>query len=224
MIHPGELSDLTEIVIEARREISALRREVANMVKVGVVCDVDATKGYRLEFGTREGEKKKTAWLPHPEQGGDARSWVPLTVGEICTLIGPPGDVRQSVLIRSGFSDTFKQPSSDLKENVFDYGKSRITVREEEIREETVVHNTITEESINERSEKEINQRAEKKVAIMGLEEIKIQAKDTAYTLHTDKDGVMLARKSILIRAPSVTISMSDPGPIDDVVPKEEST
>jgi hypothetical protein len=128
-----EFESLLDMLMETRRELAAVKRELSLAVKVGVVSDVDAEKGYRLEFGTLDGKKKKTAWLPHPEHGGDALSWVPLSVGQIVTQIGPPGDPRQSVLLRSGFTDQYKQPSKKLDENVFEYGKSKVTVRKERV-------------------------------------------------------------------------------------------
>lgn len=127
----SEFNALLEMLMETRREVAALRRELSNAIKVGVVSDVDAEKGYRLSFGTQNGSIKKTAWLPHPEHGAEAKSWVPLSVGQIVALLGPPGDPRQAVLLRGGFTDAYKAPSSNLDENVFEYGDSKVTIKKD---------------------------------------------------------------------------------------------
>lgn len=129
MIPQSEFGDLVGIVVDMRREIAQLKRELANMVKVGTVSDVDAKKGYRLDFGQDEnGQPKKSAWLPHPESGGAAKSWIPLSVGQTAAMVTPPGDTRQGFLVRGGFSDKNPQPSENTDENVFTFGPWRISL------------------------------------------------------------------------------------------------
>lgn len=134
MIPQSEFGDLVGIVVDMRREIAQLKRELANMVKVGTVSDVDAKKGYRLDFGQDEnGQPKKSAWLPHPESGGAAKSWIPLSVGQTAAMVTPPGDTRQGFLVRGGFSDQNPQPSENTNENVFTFGQVKIEIRDAEV-------------------------------------------------------------------------------------------
>lgn len=202
----NDRDELVEIINEMRADIAQLRRDMANMVRIGTVSDTDAEKGYRLQFSTDDGsDPKKSPWLPHPEQGGGATSWVPLWKGQVVTTVSPPGDPRQALLMRGGFTDAYQQPSKVLTDNVFEYDKSRMTVRKDEIRAVTVT----------------LNKRAQETANLMGVDAVKIQGKNQMIKSHTDKDQLMLARRSILIQAPSVTISLSDPGSIEDVVKEE---
>jgi len=129
----SDIDVLTELLIEVRREIAELRRVQANMIRTGTVAEVDAAKGYRVNLGADDqGEPKLSPWLPHPEAGGDLLSWAPLTVGQVVTLLGSPGDPRKAVLLRSGFTDQFEAPSQDLEENRIKYGDYTAVVKKEE--------------------------------------------------------------------------------------------
>ncbi len=128
----SDITALTEMLIEVRREIAELRREAANMIRTGTVAAVDPARGYRVDIGPDDqGQPKLTPWLPHPEAGGDLLSWAPLTVGQVVTLLGSPGDPRKAVLLRSGFTDQFQAPSQDIEENMLEYGRSKVIVRKE---------------------------------------------------------------------------------------------
>ncbi len=128
------LDDIIAELIDLRREVATLKRDLAASHRAGTVCDVDAEKGYRLQFGLDEkGEPKKSPWLPHPEQGADSKSWVPLAVGQVCMLVSPPGDPRKAFLMRGGFCDQYGPPSESLEEDVFERGNSRLEVRKNDI-------------------------------------------------------------------------------------------
>lgn len=128
----SDITALTEMLIEVRREIAELRREAANMIRTGTVAAVDPARGYRVDIGPDDqGQPKLTPWLPHPEAGGDLLSWAPLTVGQVVTLLCSPGDPRKAVLLRSGFTDQFRAPSQNLEENVVRYGQSTVVMRKE---------------------------------------------------------------------------------------------
>lgn len=131
MFSAEEFLDLVAIVVDLKREVAQLKREIAGMVKVGSVEEADAQKGYRLNFGADEnGRAKLSPWLPHPEAGGKAKSWFPLSKGQVVAMMTPPGDPRQGFLLRDGFTDRYAQPSQNLDENVFEYGDVRVEIRE----------------------------------------------------------------------------------------------
>ena len=113
-------------------DLQMLKTAVGNMLKVGPIEEIDAEKGYRLKLGTApDGSPYLSPWYPHPEAGGDAKSWVPLSKGQVVGVLNPSGDPRQGTLLRSGFSDKFPQPSTDLAENKFTYGNVAVRVLED---------------------------------------------------------------------------------------------
>lgn len=128
------VAELMTELRELRFEVSSMKRDMAAMNRVGFVSDVDAAKGYRLQFGEDDkGAPIKSPWLPHPEQGGDILSWVPLAKGQIAMLVSEPGDTRKAFLLRGGFAGAFKQPSQDLGEAVLAFGDVRISVRKDKV-------------------------------------------------------------------------------------------
>lgn len=130
----SSISDLTDLVIDLRRRIATLERDVARN-KIGTVCDIDPAKGYRLQFGADEdGQPKKSAWLPHPEQGGEARTWMPMSLGQAAMLVSSPGDSRKAILVRGGFAGAFGPPSQSMDEVVLaDFGEARVLVKRDRI-------------------------------------------------------------------------------------------
>ena len=135
MIAPGAFQELVDNYFDLRNRLAQLERDMQRSFKPGRVHAVDPDKGVRLDFGPDEnGEPKLSAWLPHPEQGGEATSWVPPTVGQSLLMVTPPGsDTRKAFLVRAGYCDEFTAPVRKLDENVFDFGECRLTVRRNEI-------------------------------------------------------------------------------------------
>ena len=120
---------LVDLIHANSRQIETVKHMLAGLVRTGTVSDLDQQKGYRLDWGDDgEGGRWKSPWYPHPESGGDAKTWVPLSKGQTVTSINPTGDPRQGFLIRGGFSDGNPQPSQNLQENVFAFGNVRIEV------------------------------------------------------------------------------------------------
>lgn len=135
---------LIDLLHDNSRQIEVIKHMLANFARTGTVSDVDAKKGYRLDWGDDgDGGRWKSPWYPHPEQGGAAKSWVPLSVGQTVTSINPTGDPRQGFLIRGGFSDQNAAPSQAMNESVFTIGDVRITVKNGSI-EASVGGNTMT--------------------------------------------------------------------------------
>lgn len=104
---------------ELLQAVADLKMRVSTMVQVGLISDMDAVNGYRLEFGDDGvGGTRKSPWLPHPESGGEASTWMPLSKGQIMAMIAPGGDPRQAFLVRAGFGGDNHPPSQDLGEVV----------------------------------------------------------------------------------------------------------
>lgn len=199
----SDIDDLTGLLIDARREIAELRRTIANTVRVGTVAETDAAKGYRLDFGIDDrGQPKLSPWLPHPEQGAASRSWVPLAVGQVVTMLCPSGDPRQGVLLRAGFCDRFEAPSQALDEVVFDYGDSRIEVRKDDIKLKASALRRDVAESDDVKA---------KVLRFMGIDRILMQARNTMLHLFTKGDVLIEARNSITLMAPVVNIVQQPP-------------
>lgn len=128
--------ELIEQIIELRREVATIKRDLASSTRVGTVSDVDPEKGYRLAFGEDdEGNPKKSPWLPHPDSGGEFKTWRPLSVGQIAMLISPPGDPRKAMMVRDGgFSGENPAPSQALDEYVIgEIGAAKIVMKEDRI-------------------------------------------------------------------------------------------
>lgn len=125
---------MLDVIVGMKTDIEMLKTGFGRALTVGPVAEVDAVRGYRLDLGQgSDGERFLSPWYPHPESGGDARSWVPMVPGQIVGVINPTGDPRRGVLFRGGFSGDYPPPSNDLGENVFTIGNVRIAVTGSEV-------------------------------------------------------------------------------------------
>lgn len=119
IVGEADFHDLLALAKNQAVELAELRRQFSNMIRPGVVEELDPQKGYRLSWGQDEqGQKILSPWYPHPEAGGANKTWSPLTKGQVMTAINPGGDPRQGFLIQGGFTDQFKAPSQSLDETV----------------------------------------------------------------------------------------------------------
>lgn len=110
---------LRDLLRELVADVADLKHRLAQMIQVGPVVDADAAKGYRLDLGVdAQGETRKSPWLPHPDSGGAASTWMPLSKGQIAALLAPGGDLRQAFMVRNGFGGGNDPPSQDLGEVV----------------------------------------------------------------------------------------------------------
>lgn len=125
----SDFAELLRIVERMSRELRELKHLTENTVREAVVDEVDAKKGYKLDFGKDEnGKPIPSTWLPHPEQGGAFKTWRPSSKGQIVYVLSPGGDQRRAFLVpKGGFSDDNPAPSEKLDENVETFGKVRTT-------------------------------------------------------------------------------------------------
>lgn len=124
------MNEIIEQVLAHGRAIEDIQIRLHNMLRVGPITDRDPVKGYRIDMGPdTEGGPVKSAWLPHPESGGEARTWMPLSGGQIMAMLSPGGDLEQAFLMRAGFGGGIDPPSQDHGEVVLiDFGSIRISV------------------------------------------------------------------------------------------------
>jgi phage baseplate assembly protein gpV len=124
-----DFEELLAEVVALRAELSETRTAMRNMVRTGTVEKRDADKGYRLNWGKDDkGATIMSPWYPHPESGGAAKTWLPLSEGQIVTAINPGGDFRQGFLVRGGFSDQNPKPGFELTQNGFTFGNVRVEI------------------------------------------------------------------------------------------------
>lgn len=114
---------------EALREISELKRVVANMMRIGTVHAIDPAKGtVRLKYGEANGQPILGPEIPWMEQGGALKSWKPPAVDQLMISFNPVGDQRQGMALNAAFSNQNAAPSSKGDENVLTFGPWRITL------------------------------------------------------------------------------------------------
>lgn len=114
---------------EALREISELKRVIANMMRIGTVHAIDPAKGtVRLKYGEVNGQPILGPEIPWMEQGGALKSWKPPAVGQTMMSFNPVGDQRQGMAFNGAFSNQNAAPSANGNENALTFGPWRITL------------------------------------------------------------------------------------------------
>lgn len=128
------MSELIKIIIEMRQEIAELKRQAARD-QIGTVVARDPEKGYRVQVGLDDdGRPKLTAWLPHPDRGGEFTTWRPLSIGQTVMVKTPHGDPRKAIIEPCGFNGQFLAPSESFDEVVIgNIGDARITMKKDRI-------------------------------------------------------------------------------------------
>lgn len=104
--------------------IGELSRQIANLIRVGVVIDKD--------FSDPDAPRVKVAvsgfesdWLPFgADRAGNTKTWSPLSVGEQVLILSPYGDLGQAVIVCSLYSESNPAPSSggNVENTVFHDG------------------------------------------------------------------------------------------------------
>lgn len=138
----SDVAALFRALIELRQEVAELKRQAARD-QIGTVVARDPVKGYRVQVGLDGDRPKLTAWLPHPDRGGEFTTWRPLSIGQTVMVKTPHGDPRKAVIEPCGFNGQFVAPASSFDEVVIgDIGQSRITMKADRI-ELRVGENTL---------------------------------------------------------------------------------
>ena len=98
-----------------------LARRLANVVRPGIVGEVDPARGaVRVKFGKQL--EALTTWLPFmaARAGGDA-SWAAPEVGEQVILLAPSGELVNAVVLGSLYSNMNPAPSDDPDKSLTRY-------------------------------------------------------------------------------------------------------
>lgn len=113
------------------RRIPEIERRLRNMVRYGVVEEVDAAKGLvkMKDDGGGEGQSYTSDWRPWAEVGGGIKTWRPPTKGQQVVMFSPSGSLAEGIVFNAAFSDENKQPSDKGDEIVETIGDTTITIR-----------------------------------------------------------------------------------------------
>ena len=101
--------------------IVELARRLANVVRPGVVAEVDHEAGtVRVQYA--DSAEALTDWLPWLTQraGGDAFWWPP-AVGEQVLLLAPSGDLANAIVLGSLYSDAHPAPETSPDKHLVRY-------------------------------------------------------------------------------------------------------
>lgn len=90
--------------------ISDFYRRLENLIRKGVICEVDYAKGLcRVQSGDI-----KTAFLPWvTARAGDDRTWDAPSVGEQCVIFSQSGELAQGIVFLGLYSDVNPSPESN---------------------------------------------------------------------------------------------------------------
>jgi phage baseplate assembly protein V len=151
------VSDALHIQFAAlMREVADLKRRVDNVVRHGVVSDVDAEKQLvRLKIGGTDAEPFKSPWLPYAQIAGALKVHTPPSVGQQMTLVAATGDFRQALALPMTWSNQNQSPSTKKDEHVLTFGKIRIVAKSDNLKVSVGDSSVeITENKIVSKSEK----------------------------------------------------------------------
>ncbi|CAM5398625.1 hypothetical protein AFEL58S_01999 [Afipia felis] len=118
------VAQLAKLILELEKRIEQLDRRLNNMVREAKVTEIDAEKG----LVKVEAHGLKSGWSPWLTPAGDIMEWNPPTVGERVVFMSPTGEPGQGFLLHGGYSDQFKQPSTDKGERLIKVGDDLISI------------------------------------------------------------------------------------------------
>lgn len=102
-------------------DLSELNRQIANLVRIGSVAELDATNA-RVRLSV---SGLTTDWLPWAAaRAGKTRTWSPPQIGEQVIMVSPFGDMGQAAVVGSLFQDESPAPaaSKDQETTVYPDG------------------------------------------------------------------------------------------------------
>ncbi|MEQ4693294.1 phage baseplate assembly protein V [Providencia manganoxydans] len=99
-----------------------LLRLIRNLIRTGVVIDVDIRRGCRVQTGNLQ-----TDWLPWiTQRAGAARHlWAP-SVGEQVVIFSIGGELTTGVVLTGIFSDEYSEPTDSLTANHVTYSDGAV--------------------------------------------------------------------------------------------------
>ena len=98
-----------------------LARRLANVVRLGVIEEIDAAAG-RVRVRYAEESAALTAWLPWmTTRAGPDKTWWAPEVGEQVLLLSPSGELPQAVVLPAIYSNANAAPSAELDKHLTRY-------------------------------------------------------------------------------------------------------
>lgn len=103
--------------MSANTQIAELLRLIRNIIRTGVVSEVEVGRGCRVQTGDLE-----TDWLPWiTQRAGASRSQWPPSVGEQVVILSVGGELTTAVVLPGLFSDEHNEPTASLTANNVTY-------------------------------------------------------------------------------------------------------
>ncbi|MBT0360473.1 phage baseplate assembly protein V [Morganella morganii] len=103
--------------MSANTNIAELLRLIRNIIRTGVVTEVEVGRGCRVKTGDLE-----TDWLPWiTQRAGASRSQWPPSVGEQVVILSVGGELTTAVVLPGLFSDEHNEPTASLTANNVTY-------------------------------------------------------------------------------------------------------
>ncbi|WGO84673.1 phage baseplate assembly protein V [Arsenophonus apicola] len=94
-----------------------LLRLIRNLIRTGVVIDVDIQRGCRVQTGNLQ-----TDWLPWlTQRAGSARQLWPPSIGEQVVILSMAGELTTGIVLAGIFSDKYHEPTNSLTANHVTY-------------------------------------------------------------------------------------------------------
>lgn len=117
-------------------ELNELFRLVTNLIRFGTVAEVDYhTQRVRVQTGNN-----LTDWRPWLTlRAGTTQTWCPPSVGEQVILLSPEGDLMQSVVFPSVYSEQFSTPSNNPSHHTVRYPDGTVVQYDSGIHQLTAV-------------------------------------------------------------------------------------
>ncbi|MDP1642722.1 MAG: phage baseplate assembly protein V [Phenylobacterium sp.] len=117
------------------RRISELERRLANVIREGVVEEIDpARQRVRLRLSGVGADAFLSPWVPYAQHAGALKLHTPPSVGQQMTLHSPAGDLRRGQAQPYTWSQAEPAPSGDGDVHVLTFGGVRIEVRADGLR------------------------------------------------------------------------------------------
>lgn len=103
--------------MSANTNIAELLRLIRNIIRTGVVTEVEVGRGCRVKTGDLE-----TDWLPWiTQRAGASRSQWPPSAGEQVVILSVGGELTTAVVLPGLFSDEHNEPTASLTANNVTY-------------------------------------------------------------------------------------------------------
>lgn len=105
-------------MLESNFAISELQRKLANIVRIGLVKEIDYEK---VRVKVKIGEFL-TDWLPWiTSRAGEDRSWSPLSIREQVIVLSPLGELSLGVVLPAIYQQKYPPPECRETAHVFEF-------------------------------------------------------------------------------------------------------